>query len=288
MTHQAAWDILGTHMVSAEKAVRAATFRRLFILVLFGFSGLSVIAAAHLSSSHLAGLSSGTPWDAVPWLILGLGLAIFAFWRIRFRLFWEAIFTLALFLGVWYLGIATLSLSTGLLLASIVVLLPFFVPRIWAHDLFFILGSIGVALNFALQFPPELIIVILAVTALYDIVAARPGGIVAELAGHLVSRGFVPGLIIPSDLAFLSSPLSVVGKSEAALLGAGDLILPLILVGQTALSDLSAAGVVFLGMVSGAWYLTRRPAAAPRAALPPLAIGAGIPFVIFYIFSRLW
>ncbi|MDQ7814537.1 MAG: hypothetical protein RDU25_01900 [Patescibacteria group bacterium] len=265
-----------------------ASFQRYFILGLFACSAASVVAVARAPLQFLTGSASNTTWSAVPWLILGLGLAVFAFWRIRFRIFWEAVFTLALFLGVWYLGLVVLSVSFGLLAASIVVLLPFVFHRVWAHDVFFFFGAVGVALNLSAQFPAELLIVVLAVTALYDIVAAPPGGVVAELAGHLVTKGFVPGFIIPPSLAFLSSPLKEVRKSDASLLGAGDLILPLILVAQSAANSLQAALLVSLGMLCGSFYLTRRPAQAPQPALPPLALGAGIPFIVFYVFSRLW
>jgi len=275
-------------MDSSDRYLRQAAFQRNFILGLFVCSGVAVMAAAKLSSTRLSGFVDVAAWDAVPWLILGLGLAAFAFWRIRFRLFWEAVFTLALFLGVWYLGLALLSLTWGLVLASTVVLLPFLFPRVWAHDTFFFIGAVGVALNFASQFPAELVIVVLAVTALYDIVAARPKGVVAELASHLVARGFVPGFIIPPNYGFLLRPLRETQKSDASLLGAGDLILPLILVGQSALYSLPAASMVLLGSLGGVLYLTRHPATVPRAALPPLAIGAGIPFVILYVFSRVW
>jgi hypothetical protein len=74
-------------------------------------------------------------------------------------------------------------------------------------------------------------------------------------------------------------------KRQSTLLGAGDLILPLSLVARAAFRGPLPAALVLACLVVSTLFLTRRDVFHPRAALPSLAAGAAVPFVLLRVFS---
>lgn len=191
-----------------------------------------------------------------------------------------------MFLGVWYAFLLLLPVGWALLVASSMVLLQAFADRIWTHDLFYLFGSVGLALSLAGWLMPEAVLVGLVGLVTYDIVAAPPRRPILDLASRLVRQGIVPGLIVPGrGHSLLMRVADGIRLPDAALLGAGDLAVPLIVVAEASRSGLLSGLAVLLGLACGAWLLGLNPGLAPRPALQFLALGAGIPFCILYIFG---
>jgi presenilin-like A22 family membrane protease len=232
--------------------------------------------------------ASAVPW-ALTWqyLILGFlacGLVISVALKRSSRVVWEALLTVAAFLGVWYV-ILLLGVPVGwsIGIASLLTLAHLFLRVVALHDLFFLLGCVGVTLNFALWLPSEVLLVALAVFTIYDMIAGPPGGPIVALAETLVRHGFVPGFILPARLKGLWSDVDTAVRSRAAMLGTGDLILPLMLVARAAVWGTVEAAFVLAGLLLGAVVLSHRKDLHPRAALVPLAVGAVVPFLAVYL-----
>lgn len=222
--------------------------------------------------------------------------AIVGFFRkFRNRLLWETLFLTTLFLGVWYAMLLILPVGVALLLAAALTLAQVFVRIVAVHNLFYLVGGAGVAINVAGLFSPEILVASLVAFTIYDTVAGPPGGPIEALAAFLIHKGIIPGLILPSRGRELFASIDEVVRGRAVLLGAGDLILPLTLVARAGFRDLVPAFVVLAGLLVGAGALAiqgRRSGQSarhlhPRAALPLLATGAAIPFLLFRFFARI-
>ena len=219
-------------------------------------------------------------WQLAFIVVLALALFVTVFKRVHSRLFWEILFTLTVFLGVWFLLLFILPLGWALAAASALTLAEVFFPYVFVHDLFYLVGCVGVAVNFAGWLGPDVLLFGLVLFVVYDTVAGPPGGMVEVLAAKLVKAGVIPGLVIPGKIRGLATTLDEAVKSDAALLGAGDLILPLALVAKASFRGPLEGGVIVAGMLVGAVILGRISDGHPRAALPILAVGSAVPFVL--------
>ncbi len=243
-----------------------------------------IVEHARHESLHFTspGLSS---WYYAIILVAACGVGLLMFKRIRSWMFWETIFTVTLFLGVWFACLLLLPLVWALLVAAALTLAHLFIRSVFLHDAFYLVGAMGVAMSFATWLAPEVLLVFLVGFVLYDMVAGPPGGPIQELARSLVSKGIVPGLVVPSDWREFVASVDTAVKSHSALLGAGDLILPLAVVARAADAGVCQAAIVLVGLLVGVLILARTPSQHPRAALPALAAGVGVPFVVLMLVS---
>jgi presenilin-like A22 family membrane protease len=224
-------------------------------------------------------------WQLFVFIAAVLLLAGFVIRRINVRIFYELLLGVTLFLGVWVFMWFILPWEIALLIAAGLTILQARVRKVMVHDAFILIGAAGIAVHFAFLFPLGKLALILVAFALYDMLAGCPEGIAARLAGTFIHRGVVPGLIVPSRRAQAAGEIAAVVKDpDAAFLGAGDLILPLILVARAAAYGIAAAVAVSAGLILGAFWLVRRGPSKPRPALIPLLIGAGLPFFMLYVF----
>jgi len=263
---------------------RSTAFQRWLLPALFASGGGLGILVVRVIPFQV----SSVPW-ALTWqyLILGFlacGLAVAIALKRASRVVWEALLTVAAFLGVWYV-ILLLGVPVGwsIGIASLLTLAHLFLRVVALHDLFFLLGCVGVALNFALWLPSEVLLVALAVFTVYDMVMGPPGGPIVPLAETLVRHGFVPGFILPARPKGLWSDVDAAVRSRAAMLGTGDLILPIMLVARASVWGPIEAAFVLAGLLLGAVVLSTRKDLHPRAALVPLAVGAAVPFLAVYL-----
>ncbi|MBU0540287.1 hypothetical protein KKD88_00280 [Patescibacteria group bacterium] len=224
-------------------------------------------------------------WQLAILAVIAGGLTVSLLRRAASRFWWEVILNATIFLGVWFLFLLLgVSLGTAIALSSGLTLVYMFYRTVWTHDIFYLLGAIGVAINFAMWLPGKVLLIGLVAFTIYDMVAGAPGGPIHKLVAMLTQYSLVPGMIIPKNLKGFTENLQQAIKGEAIFLGAGDLILPLSLVAGAALKGWQPAVFVALGAVLGAAWLGFGTDLRPRPALPPLAIGAGIPFLFFSIF----
>lgn len=260
---------------------------RLFLLGCYLLAGLSVTAIIQSARRHpLSFVDAGiASWQQAIVIILALATVLMLFRRLRVWAVWEAMFTTTLFLGIWYAALLVFPLGIALAIASSVTIIQLSMPRVWTHDIFFLFGACGVAVSLSLWLPGEVLLVWLVAFSLYDILAGPPGGPIMELAGKLVGHGIVPGLVVVGRLRDLGLPMKVQALGRSALLGAGDLALPLALVARAAFAGTYQAVAVLSGLAVGVLFLSRGDMLHPRAALPALAAGACVPFIVLRLLS---
>lgn len=251
------------------------------LVSIFALAGLLVVAVVERLRAFPPSLSfaSVVNWQQAFVGLMALIVIISVVRKVRSRLIWEIVFTLALFLGVWYLALLALPFGWGIGLSSTLTILALVLRTGLWHNAFVLIGSAGVAMNFAGWLSSDVLLVGLVVMTLYDTLAGPPGGPVEELASRLVQKGVVPGFILVPRFSDLFRSITELMRGNGALLGAGDVILPLSLVVRAAFSSWTSALMVLAGLCVGALVLGRG-SSHPRAALVPLAAGAAIPFFI--------
>ncbi len=260
---------------------------RLFLVACYVLAGLLVTGIVWAARQHpLSFVAAGiSPWQQAIVVILALATVLMLFKKLRTWAVWEALFVVTLFLGIWYAALLVFPLGYALLIAAAMTIIQLAVPRVWSHDAFYLVGACGVAISLSLWLPGEVLLVWLVAFSLYDILAGPPGGPIMELAGKLVGHGIVPGLVVIGRLRDFNLPIKVQALGQSALLGAGDLVLPLALVARAAFGGTYQALFVLAGIVVGVLFLSRGDMLHPRAALPALAAGACVPFVILRFMS---
>lgn len=266
------------------KTVFPAVFLVGSYLILSALVIVAVRAAALRPAETLPVQEVLLPWQSLAFIVAGFFVAALIVRKLKARMAWELILGITLFLGAWFYAWVAFSGEVGLLVASVLTLLQAFVRRVWSHNVFMLVGVSGVALNFAFLFPSHTMLILLVGMAVYDTFAGRPGGLIAQFAASLVHRGIIPGLIIPGNLAQLGSSVTEsVRQPQTMFLGAGDLILPLMLVGRAAGAGFIYGLGVALGAVLAAAWIGYRGATHPIPALVPFAIGTGIPYLSFVL-----
>jgi len=278
---------LGPMSEHALRLRREQRFRRWFLLMCYLAAGAGLALILWFAHQHPVLLANKglNDWRLAIIATAAVGTALMVFHRIRSWMFWETIFTVTLFLGVWLACLLFLPLAWALVLAAGLTLAHLFIRATLLHDIFYLLGAMGVAISFASWLSPEVLLVVLVGFTVYDMVAGPPGGPIQELAQALVKRGIIPGLLVVSRWKDLISTVDTAIKGPNALLGAGDLILPLCLVARAAMSGPYQAAIVLVGLLVGVLVLSRAALLHPRAALPALAVGACAPFVVLRILS---
>ena len=265
-----------------QKSVRPHGSRWMLPL-LFVLGGAVTVGLVQIAQkTFTASASSWLPiWHYVILGILSIVVITALIRRAQSRFLWEVVFTLAVFLGTWYVFLLLgLSVFISLMIALGFIVLHIALHLAIIHNIFFFLGCVGAGILFAGWFPPELLVLILVAFTVYDMVAGPPGGPIEHLAKRLVSFGLIPGFAFPNRVSGFIKDLDSIQKGGWVLLGTGDVILPLSLVASASRWGIASGVLVMLGMLLGSLFLIARKDLHPRAALPPLAAGAAVPFLI--------
>lgn len=258
----------------------------------FLLSLLVIIGALRLAATPVT-TPSTVPTGIVTWqlfvfvtaALLLIGLIIR--W-LSTRLFYELLLGAALFLGVWVYAWFIFPWEVALLVAATFTVFQARVRRVLVHDAFILFGAAGIALHFAFVFTMQTLAFVLVAFLIYDMFAGRPGGVATKFASMFIHRGAIPGLIVPGNMRDACGRISKVVRSpRAVFLGAGDLIIPLILVARAVVYGVTEAVAVTFGILIGAVWLARRGPSKPYPALIPMLFGAAVPFLIIYAIQHL-
>ena len=268
----------------------------LFAAEIFGFTAVFalVLAAAAVgpTTSQLRSASDGTM--LVTFLLAFAIVTIVVLLLLRrhrgSRLF-AVMLALAIFSGIASLA-ATLGGSATMILATSAALLLWSWPRrVWSFDLLLIFGVAGLAANLGLVLNPPVVAAVLAVLAVYDIVAVYWTRHMVEMGEALLRQRVFFAMIVPVETAGLWTPLSKVASGSGhQFIGTGDLILPALLVASVGrygvAYGLFVGGGALLGiMVTTALFLSQK-IRRPMPALPPIALGAIAGYAISLIIAN--
>lgn len=266
--------------------MRPSAFQRILPPLFYILGGILIIYALRIAAPTAGGqrLVWAQVWHLAIIILVAGGLAVVFLRHSASRLVWEVILNAAIFLGVWYVFLLFgLTLGIAIVLSSGLTLAYLNFKTVWLHDIFYLLGATGVSINFAVWLPAEVLLLGLVAFTIYDMVAGVAGGPIHKLVAKLARHSLVPGLLIPKNIKSFKEKLPQSVQGEAIFLGAGDLILPLSLAAGAAFRGWLPALLVTLGASLGALSLGFRASLRPQPALLPLAIGVGIPFLLFTI-----
>lgn len=157
-------------------------------------------------------------------------------------------------------------------------------PRTLTHNsiLALAMGSISASVGVWAHAP--WVVVALCVFAIYDIVSVYATRHMVTLAQTLTLSGPPAALVIPGRFSdFLRSPREALDRG-ALLLGSGDIGLPLLLVASTRQDSIVQALWTGAGAVAGVLAMhmlfTLKSRGKPMAALPPIALGTIVGYLI--------
>lgn len=260
-----------------------------FILMFF----LIIATSGFVLALAPAYYSPGEPISIWYFLLLFL-IVTFVFFlllrKVRSRAFFEGFLTFAIFAGIWFLADIWLPLGWGVFAAAVITLSKFVYPKIWWQNLIMVFGIAGIAASLGLSLPWVTALVILVILSFYDIIAVYKTGHMVKMFKELVERGVVFALVIPSHLKYIVQPVKGVKPQENfMLLGTGDLALPGLfvasLVRESVWQALAAAIGSLLGFALMDIIFINQAKRRPMPALPPIAAGAVVGFLIAIIFK---
>ncbi len=260
----------------------AAVFLATQIIGVWAGSNLLKMAGT-VYSSH----SDISLWEFVIIFILATAVMFGAFRVYKGDLLFKLMFGLMIFLGAEVILEPLLSPNYFLIffLAFGLSMLRFAVPRVWSQNLSIIIGLSGVSASLGLQLSPWSMVIILLVLSAYDFVAVYKTRHMVAMFKELVERGVFLSIVIPEDRKnWLLDMKDVRPKLGFLILGTGDVALPLIFaVSALAYGLGSSIGVMigaFLGLVSMHAIFALQKEKAPMPALPPIAVGSIIGFLL--------
>lgn len=269
-------------------------FARWSLAMIYFLAGLAAITLARLPVTWATE-------ELVVWLkilhciilaIVAGGVVVLVIKRAINRVWWESLLNAALLFGVWYaLALVNLPFFIVLLAAIIFSFIFFWLRIFFVHNIFYVAGAVGLALNFALHLPLEVALAGLAVFAVYDMVCGRSAETHLRLTRLLSPYGLTSGFILPNRLKDWCSKVNRIGVHSITL-GLSEVVLPLILVVKSASWSNWAAALVLSGLTLGAVVYGWRKNFSERSALAYVSAGVMVAFLILYLgakfFDRAW
>lgn len=255
------------------------------ILIFFATGGLTIAAAqrAGFSGGYAPSMAISVPYMLTV-VFLGTMMLILALKTIRKPAIFQALFTFAMLSGAWFIADIYLRPELALIAGSLVVLLRFLWKSVLSANLTLAVGVAGIAASIGADLAPNAVLILLAALSFYDIVAVYRTGHMVKMFRALTSRGVV--------LAFTLTPFrfrDLVARpdgasSRAMLLGTGDVAVPAMLAAAAlrvgvvpAVASLAGAAAGFALMFM---LFLAQPKRAPMPALPPIALGASLGYLL--------
>jgi presenilin-like A22 family membrane protease len=216
--------------------------------------------------------------------------------RLLFRLLFAFMFAWGIFI-VSYLFMsnsAAYSTPVAYTLAAIGGIVWLFWAKIWLHDILLLIALSAAGAVFGFIFSPWTFMIFMLVIAVYDVLAVR-FGLMVWMADKLSGTTSLPAFIFPKKTSDLKLGLQTVqvgvlkkeaaDKREHTILGGGDIGFPLMLSNSVYFASnmwsavlvgaFSIVGLIGAFVIQKVWLKGK-----PMPALPPIAIGCLIGFVI--------
>lgn len=201
----------------------------------------------------------------------------------------SAIFALAILSGVALIGYRLGGPDVAALLFPVAALAYYALRRVAVVDLITILGVAGIAAHVGAGAAPNVIALLLVILSAYDIIAVYATGHMVLMAKTLLRSHVFFAMILPERPSGLLAPLADVEPERGFLfLGTGDLALPALLVASVGARSLPAAAFTAVGALIGLVGLhllfVSQPDRRPMPALPPLALGTLLGYLLSFAF----
>ena len=257
------------------------------LLVFFVTGGFALAAGARaiVRGGYVPSAAVSVPY-VLALLLFSTALLILALRAFKNPLVFEALFALSMLAGAWFLADLYLSPGLALLAGSAVILSRFLWKSVLMANAALVIGIAGISASLALKMSPLAMLALLTVLSFYDIVAVYRTKHMVKMFRDLSSHGVI--------FAFTLTPLTAralfstaPAEQRGMLLGTGDVAVPVML----ALSALRNGPVQAVATLAGAalgyafmfMLFLAQPRRAPIPALPPIALGAILAYIVSFV-----
>ena len=260
------------------------------------FGGVGALALAAAWKADAAGGYRPSTAVSVPYLLtvffLSTLMLLLALRTIKRRAVFEALFTLAVLSGAWFIADIYLAPGLALVAGSAVILLRFVWKSALSFNLTLGVGVAGIAAGIGTALAPLAVLILLTLLSFYDIVAVYRTKHMVRMFRDLTRRGVLFAfLLTPLGAADLLAPAAVRDPDRRGmLLGTGDVALPVMLAAAAfregalpAVASLAGAAAGFAAMFM---LFLAQPKRAPMPALPPIALGSILGYLASLLILR--
>lgn len=256
---------------------------------------VAMLTALH--ASNMTGQVSGVEYESISALTF---LAVFAAMTVFVLLIMKsqygskllsAMFALAVITGMASLIGIFFGMGASILAFALGAFLYYSNPHVAVFNLLLILGLAGVSASVGFGFNPITLLAVMAVLALYDVIAVYVTRHMVKMARVMIKRKAFFAVILPSAPSGLFKRLNQVKPgSEFSFLGTGDLAFPaLFAVAVTTSQGVLAALPVAIGSILGLLVTSAlfwgQKIKQPMPALPPIVLGSIAGYAITLIIN---
>lgn len=218
--------------------------------------------------------------DFIFYFIIGTILMAFLSSKSKiYGLLTNVFFILTLFLGANLFLSLFINSSAAFYFSVALIIVRFVFPSIFLHNLLFLLSIVAFSSALSLELSPTVIVVLLALFAVYDIVSVYWTKHMVKMAKAMIERHLIFGFIIPERIKynFWNVKEAHPGKGAGVIfLGGGDIGLPLFLVANVSYNSIAHGIIVaifaILGMVLSYYLFVSQKLRKPMPALPPISM----------------
>lgn len=204
--------------------------------------------------------------------------------------FFRVFLALVIFVGTQAVLVIWLPSIVSVLVAVLLLIIFLFHNNVFWQDLIMILTFAGIGAILGLSLTPQAVVLILVVLSFYDIIAVYKTKHMVKLAEAMIQSRAIFGFVVPGSLGGVKERMAhVVPGEQFAILGSGDVILPLLLSASLARVSLRSSIIVVIFSLIGLFLMhlifTNQKIRRPMAALPPIATLAIIGYLValFYL-----
>lgn len=272
-------------------------FERISLLLAFVMAlGLCALGVWRLSTAGIPQVQILiVAWEILIGILAIGGFVAVVRKRLTPRAFWELLFTASLFLGVWFFPLLAIPFDVGILVALVLMLLPFLFPYVASWNLFYLVGSVGVSFYFAQLLSPTGLLVLAIGLTLHDLFVFGETGFFAHWSPLLLPRRIMPGFALVRSGSDLIRSVTSLQDHPLEYISASELLLPLAMFVRALASGWMNGVWIFVGLLIGfcVSLILRKVESKPteaahaRTLVPWMIVGAGIPFLLLWILGWL-
>jgi presenilin-like A22 family membrane protease len=220
---------------------------------------------------------------------IGTAILLLLLRFVKKKAIFQGLFYFLLFFGCLVFFDAFLPFFLTVLASVVVVALRFCLPSVLTQNLAIIFSIAGISAYLGLSLTVIQVIILLLVLSIYDVIAVYKTKHMVEMFKTLAQSGAVFSLVVPDKIRDFSVGVKDVKPgSHFLFLGTGDLAFPIIFsISALKVGLISSVFIILgaffgLGLINLYFHISKRKM--PVAALPPIALGAIVGYLISLIF----
>ncbi len=202
------------------------------------------------------------------------------------KFFFEFFFAMAIFFGAQVIFGTIIKGGMVYLSALALVVFRYFAPRVFVQNIALVIGVAGISASTGLTFSWENVAVILSLLSVYDIIAVYKTRHMQKMFRGLVEKGAILAMIAPLNIAGFFVKLKDINplSGNFLFLGTGDIALPIFFAVSVLpfglMNSIYVVAGSLVGLLAAHLFFVRQKECRPMPALPPIAAGAIIGFLL--------